>query len=73
MLESLRPFCRMREIEKRLSHGKCETRKGFLSRLRLAALSLPSDVVSTATGDVRRSCPRLLAAAGGNIGEGGRA
>ena len=65
MLESLRPFCRMREKETALSHGKRETRKKFLSRLRLTALSLPSDVVRTATGDVKRSCLRLLAAACG--------
>ena len=63
---------RMREQEKNFSIGKRETRKAFLSRLRRTALSLPPDVVAAAFGDMKRRCSRLVAAAGGNIEEGGR-
>ena len=49
------------------------TRETFLSRLRRTALGLLSSVVSAAVGDMKRRCSRLLAAAGGNIEEGGRA
>ena len=64
---------RMREQEKKFTAGKRESRNAFLSRLRRTALSLPSDVVSAAVGDMKRRCSRLLAADGGNIEEGGRA
>ena len=63
---------RMRQQEQKFPCGKRETRTGFLSRLRRTALSLPSNVVSAAVGDMKRRCFRLVAAAGGNIEEGGR-
>ena len=61
---------RMRDQKKKFP--SC-TRETFLSLLRRAALGLLSSVVSAAVGDMRRRCSRLLAAAGGNIEEGGRA
>ena len=64
---------RMRGQEKKFPNGRRETRAGYLSRLRRTALSLPSDVVSAAVGNMKRRCERLLAADGGNIGEGGQA
>ena len=63
---------RMRAKEQKFPSDKRETRKGFLSRLRRTALSLPSSIVSAAVGDMKRRCVRLLAANGGNIEEGGR-
>ena len=64
---------RMHEQERKWSVAQRETRRGFLNRLRKTALSLPSDVVSAAVGDMTCRCARLVAAAGGNIEEGGRA
>ena len=64
---------RMREQEKKFALGKRESRKGYLTRLRRTALSLPPNVVSAAVGDMKRRCSRLLAADGGHIEEGGRA
>ena len=61
---------RMRDQKKKFP--SC-TRETLLSRLRRTALGLLSSVVSAAVGDMKRRCSRLLAAAGGNIEEGGRA
>jgi len=61
---------RMREQEKKFSSAKRETRKGFLPRLRRAALNLPPDVVSSSVNDMRRRCARLLAADSCNVGGG---
>merc|ERR1712086_900077 len=45
---------RMRAKEQKFPSDKRETRKGFLSRLRRTALSLPSSIVSAAVGDMKR-------------------
>ena len=62
----------MRKQEKAFPENKRETRSAFLKRLRRTALELPSSVVASAGGDMKRRCERLLAAAGGHIEEGGK-
>ena len=62
---------RMHRLEKKYPHTKRETRAAFLARLRRAALSLPSSVVTAAVGDMKKRCARLKAAKGGHIEEGG--
>ena len=51
---------------------KRETRSAFLKRLRRTALNLPSIVVASAVGDMKRRCDRLLVAGGGHVEEGGK-
>ena len=63
----------MREQEKKFSKTKRETRAAFLRRLRRTALSLPSEALNAAVGDMKRRCARLQSAAGRNIEEGGKA
>ena len=63
---------RMREQEQAFPVAKREKRVAFLKRLRRTALGLPSDVVASAVGDMKRRCVRLQKANGGNIEEGGK-
>ena len=64
---------KMRDQEKKWPKSKRETREQFLARLRRAAMSLPSDYITSIVGALERRCQQVVGAKGGHFAEGGLA